>query len=70
MKIIVKDSVELRIMLIEKGYSLREFSRLAGLSENYFNQIINHRKCPSPAVARKISTELGLEFQEVFSITK
>ncbi|WP_397539826.1 helix-turn-helix domain-containing protein [Rummeliibacillus pycnus] len=70
MKIIVKDPDVLRTMLIEKGYSQREFSRLTGLSENYFNQIINHKKSPSPAVAKKISNQLGLEFQDVFLITK
>ncbi|WP_077701941.1 helix-turn-helix domain-containing protein [Virgibacillus dokdonensis] len=70
MKIIVKDSEELRAILIEEGYSQREFSRLTGLSENYFNQIINHKKNPSPAVAKKISQQLGLEFNDVFQIKK
>lgn len=70
MKIIVKDSDELRAILIEKGYSQREFSRLTGLSENYFNQIINHKKNPSPAVAKKISHQLGLEFHDVFLIKR
>lgn len=70
MKIIIKDSEELRAILIEEGYSQREFSRLTGLSENYFNQIINHKKNPSPAVAKKISQQLGLEFHDVFQIKK
>lgn len=70
MKIIVKDSEELRAILIEEGYSQREFSRLTGLSENYFNQIINHKRNPSPAIAKKISQQLGLEFNDVFQIRK
>lgn len=70
MKIIVKDSNKLRAMLIEKGFSQREFSRHTGLSENYFNQIVNHKKNPSPAVAKKISQQLGLEFHDVFQIEK
>lgn len=70
MKINVKDSDELRYMLIEKGYSQREFSRQIGMSENYFNQIINHKKNPSPAVAKKISNQLGVEFLDVFLIAK
>lgn len=70
MKINVKDSDELRYMLIEKGYSQREFSRQIGMSENYFNQIINHKKNPSPAVAKKISNQLGVEFLDVFLIVK
>nr|WP_246187602.1 helix-turn-helix transcriptional regulator [Ornithinibacillus caprae] len=57
-------------MLIEKGFSQREFSRHTGLSENYFNQIVNHKKNPSPEVAKKISHQLGLEFHDVFQITK
>lgn len=68
MKINVKDSDKLRAMLIEKGYSQRKFSRLIGMSENYFNQIINHKKNPSPAVAKKITNQLGVEFYEVFFI--
>ncbi|WP_336824563.1 helix-turn-helix transcriptional regulator [Sporosarcina sp. USHLN248] len=70
MKIIVKDSDKLRAMLIEKGFSQRGFSRHTGLSENYFNQIVNHKKNPSPAVAKKISQQLGLEFQDIFQIEK
>lgn len=70
MKINVKDTDKVRAMLIEKGYSQREFSRLIGMSENYVNQIINHKKSPSPAVAKKISNQLGVEFHELFLITK
>ncbi|MFJ7971725.1 helix-turn-helix domain-containing protein [Psychrobacillus sp. NPDC096389] len=70
MKIKVVDSVKLRALLIEKGFSQREFSRQIGMSENYFNQIINHKKSPSPAVAKKISNQLGVEFYEVFLITQ
>lgn len=70
MKINVKDSNKLRTMLIEQGYSQRKFSRKIGMSENYFNQIINQRKNPSPAVAKKIATALGINFNDVFIISK
>lgn len=56
--------------LIEKGYSQRAFSKNLGMSENYLNQIINEKKNPSPAVAKKILSELKLNFDDVFEISK
>lgn len=56
--------------LIEKGYSQRAFSKNLGMSENYLNQIINEKKNPSPAVAKKILSELKLNFDGLFEISK
>ncbi|TMN23812.1 helix-turn-helix transcriptional regulator [Lentibacillus cibarius] len=54
--------------LIRKGFSQRQFSSHVGMSENYFNQIINHKKSPSPHVARNIANQLELTFDDVFQI--
>lgn len=35
-----------------------------GMSGNYINQIINHKKHPSPAFAMKISALLQLDFND------
>lgn len=56
--------------LIEKGYSQRAFSKSLGMSENYLNQIMNDKKNPSPAVAKKIVSSLKLHFNDVFEIRK
>lgn len=68
MKIKVKDSNALRITLIQKGFSQRQFSNHVGMSENYFNQIINHQRSPSPHIAKKIVDQLELNFDDVFQI--
>ena len=68
MKIVVKDSNQLRIALIHKGYSQRNFSKNIGVSENYFNQIVNNKKNPSPNVAKRIANSLNLAFEDVFII--
>lgn len=68
MKIVVKDPNQLRIVLIHKEYSQRSFSKNIGVSENYFNQIINNKKNPSPHVAKQIANSLNLAFEDVFII--
>ncbi|WP_185959612.1 helix-turn-helix domain-containing protein [Lentibacillus cibarius] len=68
MRIGLKDTTKFRVMLIEKGYSQRGFSKEIGTSGAYLNQIINCRKHPSPKVARKIVEKLQLEFYDLFII--
>jgi transcriptional regulator with XRE-family HTH domain len=55
-------------MLIERGFSQRQFSKNIGTSETYLSQIINNKKSPSPAIAKKIVDQLGVEFQDIFTI--
>ena len=69
MKIIVKDPNQLRMVLIQKGFSQRNFSKSVGMSENYFNQIINNKKHPSPFAAKRIADQLELTFDDLFIIT-
>ncbi|TXL67463.1 helix-turn-helix transcriptional regulator [Cerasibacillus terrae] len=68
MKVLLKDSIEFRKVLIEKGYSQRKFAREIDTSEAYLNQIINMKKHASPGVARKISNGLEIEFKDLFII--
>lgn len=70
MKIVLKNKKKLCITLIENGYSQRAFSKSLGMSENYLNQIMNDKKNPSPAVAKKILSALKLNFNDVFEIRK
>ncbi|WP_150285057.1 helix-turn-helix domain-containing protein [Rummeliibacillus sp. TYF-LIM-RU47] len=70
MKIVLKNKKKLCITLIENGYSQRAFSNMLGMSENYLNQIMNEKKNPSPAVAKKILSALKLNFNDVFEIRK
>ncbi|MDE3840256.1 XRE family transcriptional regulator [Bacillus methanolicus] len=68
LKIFLKDSRQFKIMLIERGFSQRQFSKRIGTSETYLNQIINNKKSPSPAIAKKIVDQLEVEFQDIFTI--
>lgn len=68
MKISLKDPIQFRIILMEKGYSQRQFSKEIDTSEAYLNQIINMKKHPSPDVAKKITEKLQMEFYSLFLI--
>ena len=68
MKITLKSPVQFRTILMEKGYSQRQFSKEIGTSEAYLNQIINRRKHPSPDIANRITKRLQLEFYDLFVI--
>ncbi|WP_191126184.1 helix-turn-helix transcriptional regulator [Cerasibacillus terrae] len=69
MKIKLKNKKRFQMILIEKGYTQRAFSKNIGMSENYVNQIINYKKHPSPAVAMKIASVLELDFNDVFDVS-
>lgn len=68
MKISLKDSFQFSKILMEKGYSQRQFAKEAGTSEAYLNQVINAKKHPSPNVANRITKQLQLEFYDLFAI--
>lgn len=68
MKISLRDSTQFRKILMEKGYSQRQFSKEIGTSEAYLNQIIAMKKHPSPDVAKKITNKIQLEFYDLFII--
>ncbi|MBB3868702.1 helix-turn-helix transcriptional regulator [Caldifermentibacillus hisashii] len=68
MKIVFKDAEQFQITLIRKGFSQRQFSKKIGISEAYLHQIINQKKNPSPAVAKKITEHLELDFDDIFTV--
>lgn len=68
MKIVFKDAEQFQITLIRKGFSQRQFSKEIGISEAYLHQIINQKKSPSPAVAKKITEHLELDFDDIFTV--
>ncbi|MEK4951669.1 helix-turn-helix transcriptional regulator [Bacillus sp. FSL W8-1127] len=68
MKIVFKDVEQFRITLIQNGYSQRQFSKKIGVSEAYLHQIIHQKKNPSPAIAKRITGQLGLDFQDIFIV--
>ncbi|MGM0899408.1 MAG: helix-turn-helix domain-containing protein [Bacillota bacterium] len=59
--LVLKDSMNTKLLIAEKGKSLRRFSSEVSVSHAYLSQILNGKKTPSPTVAYKIAN--GLVFQ-------
>lgn len=68
MKIRFKDPIGFKRKLLMMGYSLRTFSRDAGMSNGYLSLMLKEERHPSPGIAQKILTTIGAEFDEIFFI--
>ncbi|MDY0410127.1 helix-turn-helix transcriptional regulator [Virgibacillus soli] len=66
--ITLKDGLETRIFIAEKGRSMRGFAKDIGISHAYLSQILNKKRNPSPAVAHKIACGLEKEIEDIFLI--
>lgn len=64
----LKDELETRILIAEKGKSLRGFSKKVDISHCYLSQILSGKKNPSPTVAYKIAKGLGLKIEDIFLV--
>lgn len=68
MKIGIKDTHQLRKILLEKGYSQRSFAHAVGITPPYLNQLLNEERSPSAGVAKKMAGELESDFNDIFFI--
>lgn len=68
MKITMKDQNEFKKILLKKGYSQRSFAEALEISPPYLNQIVNGERFPSGKIAKKISDQLELNFEDIFFI--
>lgn len=68
MKIHLRNPNEFREILLVNGYSQRSLAERIEVSSPYLNQIINEERYPSPKVAKKITEELGIKFEDIFFI--
>lgn len=62
------DPVKVRLLIAKTGKSLREYSKMIGISQPYLSQILSKKNNPSATVAYKIADGLGLEIQDIFLI--
>lgn len=62
----LKNELETRILIAEKGKSLRTFSKKINISHSYLSQILTGKKRPSPTVAYKIAKGLDLKIEDLF----
>ena len=55
--------------LEERGISQNELARLVGISSGYCSQLMSGSAHPSPQVRERLQRELGLDFDDLFTIT-
>ncbi|WP_160804197.1 helix-turn-helix domain-containing protein [Virgibacillus halodenitrificans] len=68
MKIKLRDVDQFKTLLLTNGLTQRGYGRAIGISEPYANQIANGTRNPGPAIAKKTTELLNVEFQDIFFI--
>lgn len=67
-KITLKNSVKIRLLIAKKGESLSSFSNKIGISQGYLSQILSSKYNPSAKVAYKIAKGLGVNIEDIFFV--
>ena len=66
MKIVIKDTESVRREILKRGMNMRQFAERVDITQHYWSNIMNRKRYPSAAVAKRIADELGKTIQEVF----
>ena len=66
MKIVIKDTETVRKDILKRGMNMRQFAERVDITQHYWSNIMNGKRYPSAAVAKRIADELGKTTQEVF----
>ena len=66
MKIVIKDTETVRRDILKQGMNMRQFAERINVTQHYWSNIMNRKRFPSAAVAKRIADELGKTIQEVF----
>ena len=66
MKIVIKDTESVRKDILKRGMNMRQFAERVDITQYYWSNIMNGKRYPSPAVAKRIADEMGKPIQEVF----
>ena len=67
MKIVIKNTESVRKDILKRGMNMRQFSERVDITQHYWSYIMNGKRYPSAAVAKRIADELGKTIQEVFN---
>lgn len=67
MKIVIKDTETIRKDILKRGLNMRQFAERVDITQHYWSNIMNGKRYPSAAVAKRIADELGKTIQEVFN---
>lgn len=66
MKIVIKDTYATKLDIIKLGVNMRQFAERVDITQHYWSNIMNRKRFPSAAVAKRIADEIGKPIQEVF----
>ena len=66
MKIVIKNTESVRKDILKQGMNMRQFAERINVTQHYWSNIMNRKRFPSAAVAKRIADELGKTIQEVF----
>ena len=66
MKIVIKNTETVRKDILKRGMNMRQFAERVEITQHYWSNIMNGKRFPSAAVAKRIADELGKPIQEVF----
>lgn len=66
MKIVIKDTYATKLDIIKLGVNMRQFANRLDIGQSYLSNILQGKKNPSPALAKRIADEIGKPIQEVF----
>ena len=66
MKIVIKNTESVRKDILKQGMNMRQFAEKINVTQHYWSNIMNGKRYPSAAVAKRIADELGKPIQEVF----
>lgn len=70
MKIVIKDTEAIRKDILKRGLNMRQFAERVDITQHYWSNIMNGKRYPSAAVAKRIADELGKPFPEVFDFER
>lgn len=68
LSITLKDSVETRLEIAKKGFTIRGFSRHINVSPGYLSEVLSGKKEPSASFAHKVAYGLNEDMENIFLI--
>ena len=66
MKIVIKDTEKTKLDIIKLGMNMRQFAERLEIGQSYLSNILQGKRSPSPALAKRIADEIRKPIQEVF----
>lgn len=68
-KVYLRDSNLVRTEIVKLGYTSKAFAAAIGINANYFSQVLNGRRNPSPTTAKKIADKININLDKLFIVS-